>query len=998
MPQARESNLALPVIRVFSSQGIDPCDTIEWERRRAGISDETGKVVWQQDGVEVPKGWSPLALNVVASKYLYGDPDKTRPDGRREREDSIRALIDRVCSPIAHRAAADGTTTDVDAFRDELVALCVNQVMAFNSPVWFNMGLSHRYGIIGPPNNYIWSDEVQAAIPCPDSYEYPQGSACFIQSVGDDMRAIMALATSEAMLFKFGSGTGSDLSTLRSSREKVAGGGRASGPVSFMQIYDAGAAVIKSGGKTRRAAKMQTLKCVHPDIMEFIDAKAKEDRKAKALIAAGYSDQMTGHPDEAYSSVKFQNCNMSVRCTDKFLYLASGVRPAPGPADRNWQTVAVLTGDATGMPAYNAAQLLDEIAKNTHACGDPGIQYEDTIQKWHTCPNSAPINSSNPCSEYMFIDDSACNLASLRLTAFLQADGTIDDNRLRAAARCTIIAQETLVDMGSYPTAKIAVNSHRFRPLGLGFCDLGALLMSLGLPYDSTEGRSMAGLLTALIHGEAYLTSADLAAVHGPFEAFAENREPMLRVIRMHAAAVRAISPFARPELARLKQAALALWEDVIARGEEHGFRNSQVTVIAPTGTIAFMMDADTTGVEPEIALVRYKKLAGGGQLKLVNRTVPLALRRLGYDDDAIRTIVAYVDEHETIEGCPLVNESDLPVFDCAFVPRNGRRSIPWRGHVAMMAAVQPFVSGAISKTINMSASATVEEIRAAYLEGWRLGIKALAIYRDGSKGAQPVSTSNGMPEKAPGVPQAAREVSDEELAYRAVVGRLGDFLGSSPAPHEVEPALASILARLRRSGEPVRRKLPRQRDALTHRFEIGGAHGPVEGYITVGFYPGTREPGEIFITMSKQGSTVGGLMDVVATLTSLGLQYGVPLEVFVRKFAHTRFEPAGLTDDPDIPVARSVADYIFRWLGMEFIPGYREANAPRREPDTIDNGHAMSAIAVAVAAPRHTLDVRATVAAQLTGPECQVCRAIMVPAGPCYRCLSCGSDSGGCG
>jgi ribonucleoside-diphosphate reductase alpha chain len=1041
-PQAKDSpppGMAVPY--VFSGADVNPLDAIDWDLRRAEIKDKHGAVVWSQDGIVTPRGWSQMATDVVASKYFYGDPKKTLPDGRPEREHSVRQLVYRVCTPIADRGDCDGyfaTAADADRFRAELLALCVNQYAAFNSPVWFNMGLSHVYGIVGPANNWVWSPEADAAVPCPDAYANCQASACFIQSVADDMGGIMALAASEAMLFKYGSGTGTDLSTLRSSREKVSGGGRASGPISFMRIYDATASVVKSGGKSRRAAKMQTLKCHHPDILEFIEAKPKEDRKAKTLIEAGYADTMVGHPDEAYSSVMFQNCNMSVRCTDAFLRLAAGIRPAPGPADSDWQTRAVLDGSAAGMPAYNACQLLDKIAEGTWACGDPGVQYEDTIQRWHTCPNTAPINSSNPCSEYMFIDDSACNLASINWLKFRREDGTIDDGGLRAAARLMITSQEIIVDLASYPTAQIAENSHKFRPLGLGFCNLGALLMACGYPYDSPEGRSLAALLAALQHGEAYLTSAGHAATLGPFEGFAANREPMLRVMRQHRDAVDKIDTQAIPELERLKEVAIALWEDVITEGEKHGYRNSQVTVIAPTGTIAFLMDADTTGIEPGIALVTYKNLAGGGQLKIVNRTVPAALRRLGYEDDQVRCILKYMEIHDTIEGCPTLRREHLPVFDCAFTPANGRRSISWHGHTRMMAAIQPFVSGAISKTVNMPPDATVDEIRDAYLEGWRLGLKALAIFRDGSKGAQPVSTSSKGSR-----PAAAQVETDEGRALRLIVGHLADFLGQEPAPHEIESVVTNVLARARTAGQPIRRKLPRTREALNHRFEIRSpTAGVVEGYVDVGFYPGTRQPGEIFITMSKQGSTIGGLMDVIATLVSMGLQYGVPLDVFVKKFIHTRFEPHGFTDNPDIPIARSVADYIFQWLGMEFIPGYREENAPKREQPA-DAVHGIRADLVAPAAldPVTGLDPgmydrivngfgnnhsgglafagtplktpnpffaawndaaqperKVAATAQLTGPPCPRCGSIMVPTGPCHRCLACGYDVGGCG
>jgi ribonucleoside-diphosphate reductase alpha chain len=1012
----------LAVATAFAHEGVDPFDEVDWEERTARIRDERGDVIWEQAGCMVPSGWSQLATDVVASKYFYGDPDRTLPGGACERENSVRQLVARVCRTIAAAAANSGVfACDADAmrFREDLKWLCLNQRGAFNSPVWFNMGLYHEYGISGAANNWIWSEDEGRAVPCADSYRHPQGSACFIQSVGDDMGSIMKLAASEAMLFKYGSGTGTDLSTLRSCREKVSGGGKASGPVSFMAIYDAIASVVKSGGKTRRAAKMQTLKCWHPDILEFIECKAKEGQKERVLLNAGYPPTMTGSLDEASSSVRFQNANLSVRLTDQFIIQASRLAPATGPVKLDWQTRPVLPDTRARMPAYNACHLMGKIAEGTWLCGDPGVQYEDTIQRWHTCPNTAPINSSNPCSEYMFIDDSACNLASLNFMLFRREDGTIDTMRLRAAARTFIVAQETIVDAGSYPTAEIAENSHRFRPLGLGFCNLGALLMSRGLPYDSDGGRSLAGALSALLCGQAYVTSAEMAGVLGPFEGFAANRESMLRVIGQHLAAAVKGRDLSRgdfgvgTEVAAIWDEAVAAWEAALEYGREAGFRNSQVTVIAPTGTIAFMMDADTTGIEPDIALVKYKNLAGGGQLKIVNRTVAQALSRLGYSPGEARAILAHIDRYDTIEDVigddgviarsGLAREH-LPVFDCAFRPTRGTRSIAWEGHMRMMAAVQPFVSGAISKTVNMPADATVETIYSAYMLGWKLGLKALAIYRDGSKGNQPLTTGPAVEDERDTALRVFLE-TDAGRAYAAVAGQLAEYRGAPVAHGDVPEVVAGMMALARSAGQPTRRHLPETRQSLTHKFVIHSGGGDAEGYITVGFYNAARtEPGEVFITMAKEGSTVGGLTDALGTMISIGLQYGVPLETLVRKFAHSRFEPSGFTNNPDIPIAKSVIDYIFTWLGMELIPGYREENAPRR--DRMDGTHeeepgpaaARNGAAPAVVGAVPARGPRRMAASVLVGPTCTRCQTVMVPAGRCFYCPGCGADSGGCG
>ena len=862
----------------FCPAGVDPFSTVEWELRAAYIKDESGKVLFEQTDCEIPKDWSPLATNVVVSKYFYGEPNTP------ERERSVRQVIHRVARTIADWGMQDGyfaSTQDAENYYRELAWLCLHQHGAFNSPVWFNVGLYHQYGVKGSQGNYYFDAQSKMVKRPTTPYEFPQASACFIQSVDDNMEDIMRLATSEAMLFKFGSGTGTDLSTIRGSREKLSGGGTPSGPLSFMRVYDQIAAVVKSGGKTRRAAKMQSLKDWHPDILEFIQCKSKEEKKARTLIDSGeYDANFNG---EAYSSIMFQNANLSVRISDEFM------RAAQSGGD--WTTHWVTDKNHAG-PSYKASYLLNEMAKGTWYCGDPGVQYESTINKWHTCKNSGPINASNPCSEYMFLDDTACNLSSINLKKCLREDGSFDFERFRRICAIYFTAQEILVDHASYPTPSIAENSHLYRPLGLGYANLGSLLMSMGIPYDSDEGRGICGALTALLTGQGYCTSAQMAAQMGPFAGYKDNEQCMLDVMQMHRDAVEKIHPACPPYL---RDAARQVWNECLQLGRRHGYRNAQATVLAPTGTIAFMMDCDTTGIEPDIALIKYKQLAGGGMMKIINRTVPQSLKTLGYDQPQIKGILSYLEEHDTIEGAPELAEEHLPVFDCAFKAAKGTRSIQWKAHITMMAAAQPFLSGAISKTVNMPADSTVEDIEQAYLEGWKLGLKALAIYRDGSKQSQPLNTSKEGDKKKGGS----------------------------------QPVAAS---------GPVRRRLPDTRQSLTHKFSIN-QH---EGYITVGlFEDGT--PGELFITMAKEGSTIGGLMDVIGTETSLALQYGVPLEAMVNKFSHARFEPSGWTTNPDIPVAKSVVDYIFRWLGMTFITGYKEANSPNRSYGDAKQGEADS-------------------------------------------------------
>ena len=894
---------------------------MEWESRTAAIQDDKGGVLFEQKDVEAPKAWSMLATNIVASKYFYGKP------GTSERETSVRQLIHRVTRTIADWGLAGGyfdSKDDAETFYAELTWLCVNQHGAFNSPVWFNCGLYHQYqvGVGSGEGSYYWDPEAGKIKRASTQYQYPQCSACFIQSVEDTMDSIMALAQSEALLFKFGSGTGSDLSPIRSSRETMSGGGTPSGPLSFLRVYDSVASVVKSGGKTRRAAKMNTLKLTHPDILDFIQAKTLEEKKAWALIEQGYDGSFNG---EAYASVAFQNENLSVRVTDAFMQAVID--------DGEWTTTWVTDPTKQG-PTYKARDLMNAIAEGTWVCGDPGVQYEDTIQRTHTCSGSGPINASNPCSEYMFLDDTACNLASLNLIKFVREDGSMDLERFKAAVDVFITAQEIIVDNASYPTEQIAHNSHLYRTLGLGYANLGALLMGRGMGYDSDEGRSLAGAVTAVMHLEAYCQSARIAEVKGTFDPYPENETSMMEVMRGHVDAVAGIGGGCP---APLRAEAEALGEKALELGRAHGYRNAQVTVLAPTGTIGFLMDCDTTGIEPDIALVKYKMLAGGGMLKLVNQTVPMALRILGYAEDQVREIVTYIDENDTIEGAPGLADEHLTVFDCAFKPRNGTRSLSYRAHLRMMAAAQPFLSGAISKTVNMPKTATVEEIANTYIEGWKLGLKAVAIYRDGSKRSQPVNSGK-----------------QEEAAAEAEAG-------------------------------PRRKRLDDTRQSITHKFEVAGH----EGYLTVGLYA-DGAPGELFITMAKEGSTVGGLMDAFGTAVSICLQYGVPVEALNRKFMHARFEPSGFTKNQDIPIAKSLVDYIFRWLHLTFVestPRVSRPVSPAPEPETIDTAAADTAGPERVDQQfEHFMD---------DAPVCDVCGSITVRNGACYKCFNCGNSMG---
>ena len=899
--------LAFP--RFFTEVGVDPFDEVEWELRSAVIGNEKGEVVFEQRDVEIPKAWSQQATNIVVSKYFRGQIDTP------ERERSVKQLIGRVVNTITDWARGHkyfATDEDLKAFSDDLKHILVYQKAAFNSPVWFNCGFEKA----------------------------PQCSACFINSVQDTMDSILTLARTEGMLFKFGSGTGTNLSPIRSSKELLAGGGTASGPVSFMKGYDAFAGVIKSGGKTRRAAKMVILNAEHPDIVDFINCKVEEEKKAWALIDAGYDGSFTG---TAYGSVFFQNSNNSVRVTDDFMRAVLD--------DSIWETRAVTNGDV--VDTYRARDIMRLIAEGTHVCGDPGMQFDTTINEWHTCPESDRIHGSNPCSEYMFLNDSACNLASINLMKFVKADGEFDTVAYKACIRTLITAQEIIVDNASYPSAEIGKNSHAYRPLGLGFANLGALLMSRGLPYDSDTGRDYAAALTALMTGEAYAQSSRISRDHGgPFAGYDKNREPFLRVMRKHRDSMRDVNPRNVPT--ELYAAAKTAWDDAVELGEQHGYRNAQATVLAPTGTIGFMMDCDTTGVEPDIALVKYKKLVGGGMMKIVNQTVPMALRKLGYSPEQVDAIISYIDENETIEGAPGLKDAHLPVFDCAFKAAKGQRSIQYMGHIKMMGATQPFISGAISKTVNVPKEATVEDIEQAYIQSWKIGAKAISIYRDGSKRTQPLNTS-----KTP--------------------------------TDTVSQAAASLVT------QPVRRKLPDERHALTHKFDIQGH----EGYITVGLFE-DGQPGEIFLVMAKEGSTISGFADAFAQAISYALQYGVPLASLVDKFSHVRFEPSGMTRNPEIRFAKSIVDYIFRWLASKFLSPEAQfhAGVNGRDLDEIKASAAAAPAAVtdtpaAAPVPAASATALSSIQNQEDAPPCSTCGSIMIRSGACYKCMNCGNTSG---
>jgi len=921
----------LKIERLFTTEGVDPYDELKWEDRYASITAENGEVIFEQNDVEMPVSWSQTATSIVVSKYFKVGV------GQKEREKSLKSLINRVVRTLTSWGLEGGyflTQEEADIYSAELTSVLVNQRAAFNSPVWFNLG--------SEPN--------------------PQCSACFINSVDDTMESILGLARTEGMLFKYGSGTGTNFSVLRSSKERLGNGGYASGPVSFMQGYDAFAGVIKSGGRTRRAAKMVILNADHPDIMQFINCKAHEEKKAWALIDAGYDGSFGG---EAYSSVMFQNSNNSVRVTDEFMDAI--IR------DKEWSTRAVNGGEA--VETMKARSIMRAMAEATHVCGDPGIQFDTIVNDWHTCPNSGRINASNPCSEYMFLDDSACNLSSINLMKFRREDGTFDTKGFKHTINLMVLSQEIIVDRSLYPTQSITLNSKRYRPLGLGYANLGALLLANGLPYDSDEGRAMAAAITAIMTGYAYQVSSDIASRVGTFGEYTRNAEPFMAVMRKHRTAVDRIDRLS--SVNGLIAEARDIWDAAIMAGEKYGYRNAQVSVLAPTGTIGFMMDCDTTGIEPDIALVKYKKLAGGGMMKLVNNTVPMALTNLGYTEAQISDILHYIEEQDTIEGAPGLKDEHISVFDCAFKPANGIRFIHYMGHLRMMAAVQPFLSGAISKTVNLPREATVEDIEEVYIEAWRLGIKAVAVYRDGCKRTQPLNTKlDGKKDNS----AAAQALGIDKIEYK-----------------------------------PVRRRLPDERTAMTHKFSIGGH----EGYLTVGLYE-DNTPGEIFVRMSKQGSVVSGLMDSFATAISMALQYGVPLQVLVDKFSHSRFEPSGWTTNPEIPMAKSIMDYIFRWMAIKLLPDSISSQYVTKttittneeeEKDDVTNSIASdSAVEEDVKAFSNVEEeaenskkgkkksksaVKMTFDNQSDAPPCPTCGEIMVRNGACYKCMYCGSTSG---
>src|SRR6266700_2777013 len=1046
-PEAQPESSApgLKFSRYFTRTGVSPYDEVEWELRTASITDAKGNSIFEQRNVESPKDWSMTAINIVASKYLHGALNTP------QRETGVRQLIQRVAESIRGWGWQQGyfaTADDRDAFHDELAHILLQQKAAFNSPVWFNVGCD-RLEPQSDAQSWHWNMEKGQVEFTTSGYSHPQCSACFINSVRDSLDSILTLAKTEGMLFKWGSGTGTNLSTLRGSTEVLSGGGQASGPLSFMKGFDAFAGVIKSGGKTRRAAKMVILNVEHPDIIDFIECKAKEEAKAWALIEMGYDGSS---PDaEAYSSIFFQNANNSVRVTDEFM----------NAVERDGEFSTRSVKDKQVMKTFKARDLMRRIAEATWQCGDPGMQYDTTINRWHTSKNTDRINASNPCSEYMFLDDSACNLASLNLMKFLKGNGDFDVPAYRHAVDALITAQEILVDNAGYPTEMIARNSHDYRPLGLGYANLGALLMASGLPYDSDAGRDYAACVTAIMCGESYLQSARIAqscpwltpATRGPEAAYSAavaekvtpisgaasttwggacpgwyvNQEPFLNVIRMHRASVNKINKENVP--AALLEGSRQSWDEALALGEKAGYRNAQVTVLAPTGTIGFMMDCDTTGVEPDLALIKYKKLVGGGMIKIVNQTVPSALWKLGYLPEQVNGIVSYIDATGTIEGAPGIKDEHLPVFDCSFKPQKGTRTIHYMGHVMMMAATQPFISGAISKTVNLPENATVDDISAAYLQSWKMGIKAVAIYRDGSKKAQPLMAASSKDEAA------RRGTRGEKLAPPTT--EEAAFAKLTPEQQDVALAAVRVPTTEEQQSAPpraLRHRLPGERASLTHKFAIAGH----EGYITVGLYKdGT--PGELFIRMAKEGSTVPGLMDSFATAVSLALQHGVPLRLLCDKFQHTRFEPSGFTGNQEIPIAKSVMDYIFRWLEIRFVTGrqyplFKDMLGPQSPAlisgalpggqPTFSSGAPPSAAIRELGAgadrettppqggladshePRanshpvdrglyHAADALKDLVDMGDAPSCQVCGSIMMRNGSCYRCGSCGSTSG---
>jgi ribonucleoside-diphosphate reductase alpha chain len=901
----------IPIPRLVP-RGKTAFDTVEWKLHDATIKNADGKVIFEQKGIRVPSTWSDTSVNIAASKYF-------RVIGGR-RENSVEGMIRRVCHWIADRGLELGyvdTSEEASMLEESLSYLMVQQMAAFNSPVWFNVGVRTP----------------------------PQCSACFIQSVGDDMESILALSASEGRLFKGGSGTGTNFSSLRGSHERLSGGGIASGPVSFMRAFDAMAGVIKSGGTTRRAAKMVILNMDHPDIVDYIECKVREEDKAMALIREGFSSNFDGtDPDSAYASIAYQNANHSVRIPDAFMeaVLHGGV----------WKTTNRTDGSVA--TTYPARELWRKLAYAAWRCGDPGVQFDDITNDWHTCPTSGRINASNPCSEYLFLDDTACNLASINLMRFLDAKGNFDHALFQQTVRTMILAMEIIVDASSYPTATIAQNSHDYRPLGLGYANLGSLLMHYGYPYDSEEGRNLAAGVSAILSAEGYHMSAEIAKRMGPFAGFDRNRTPMLRVMNKHRAAAAKISS-AVPGLKALVDTATDRWHDTVKAGELWGYRNAQISVIAPTGTIGLLMGCDTLGLEPELSLLKIKNLVGGGTMRMINRTARTALARLGYTVEAQAAISKYIEERGTIEGAPGLKPEHLPVFDCALAPMGGNRTISPMGHLQMLGAVQPFLSGGASKTINLPNDATVEDIEKIYLEAWRLGVKSVALYRDGCKASQPYETGK-----------------------RATAGPTGPM-------------------------KPTRERLPDERKAVTHHFSVGGH----DGYVTVGLYPDGR-PGELFFRVTKEGSTVNGLMDSLGISMSMALQHGVPLKDLVRKLAHLRFEPAGATNNPKIRFAKSIPDYVARWLANEFLTEAERRSIGLEGPvegNGHGNGNGNSGGAATKAPPSsqtfqtRPLDAFAPTAdlhiTDEDAPSCHVCGGIMVRSGTCYACTVCGATSG---
>ncbi|MHA2100067.1 MAG: vitamin B12-dependent ribonucleotide reductase [Candidatus Kariarchaeaceae archaeon] len=898
--QDYDPSTGLQFKRLYTDEDIHPYDKITWEKRDVQVTSASGESLFSQNGVEFPSFWTLNASQIVTSKYFHGRL------GTHEREQSLKQLIDRVVNTIGTWGLEGKyfkSEEDKRIFVDELTDILLHQRTAFNSPVWFNMGTMPK----------------------------PQSSACFINSVEDTMDSILNLAKTEGLIFKYGSGSGVNLSKLRAKGESLSTGGTSSGPISFMKGYDSFAGSIKSGGKTRRAAKMVLLDAWHPDVLEFIDSKANEEKKAWALIDAGYDGSFTG---EAYNSVFFQNANHSVRVSDEFMDNVL--------KDEKWNLREVKTNEIT--QSLQAREILNKVSEATHLCGDPGLQYSSTINKWHTCKVSGPINASNPCSEYVFLDDTACNLASINLMKYREEDGSFNTDAFIHTVNIMISAQEIIVGRSSYPTQIIEENSHIYRTLGIGFTNLGALLMSLGLAYDSDEARNVTGAISSLMTGQSYLQSSKIAANLGAFSGYDRNSESMMNVMNMHRTAAKKLNP--KSVDSNLYESAQTVWDDVVEHGIEYGYRNAQASVIAPTGTISFMMDADTTGIEPDISLIKYKKLVGGGYMKIVNTTVPLALKKLSYSPKEIDEITNYINEKGVAEGAPHLKDLHLPVFDCSIKSQNSTRTIHHMAHVTMMAAAQPFISGAISKTVNMPEDSTIDDINEVYIKAWQLGIKAVAVYRDNSKRLQPLNTEDESGDKA------IDKKYDEVIQNRV----------------------------------PIRRRLAETRDSRIHKFEVNGH----EGYIIVGLYE-DETPGEVFIKMSKQGSTLGGVMDTVAVLTSMSLQYGVPLSALIRKFIHSKFEPSGMTKNPKIPIASSIIDYIFRWLALEFLPkderpGVLDYTALADEETTPNQVYQTVSDAVSASGPTEFVD---------DNQICFQCGAIAIRSGSCYACPECGSTSG---